>query len=124
MKKLTLIVAALSVLSLASCKKAYDCTCTTTETSQTYEAVMSQYDTYVDNQNDAVADDETNNSYETVVSMDKTSKANANSACASSVDTDYYEYTDYSDADSDADYNEVAYNVTSVMTTDCELAKK
>jgi len=124
MKKLTLFVAILSVLSLASCKKAYDCTCKTTETSDTYTSEMTQFNTYVENQNKNVEDDITNDNTETVISMDKTSKANANAGCTSTVTTDVNEYADGGDADGDDDENEIAYTRTTVYTTDCELAKK
>lgn len=125
MKKITLILSGLVVLSLASCKKAYDCTCETKVTSATYTSLMNEYDTFVDGVNDNIADSEADNSTTTVISLDKISKANANANCVKSVEsTDYSEEPDDSDADGDNDENESAYSVEYILETTCELEKK
>ena len=125
MKKLTLIITALAVVSLASCKKAYDCTCESKVTSETYASLMDEFDTFVEDANEEIDETVVETVTTTVGSLDKTSKATANAACATSSETtDYYEEADNDDADADDDYYESAYSVTTVSTTTCTLEKK
>lgn len=124
MRNLSLLIMALVVISLSSCKKAYDCTCKTTKVSESYKAVMSQYEDLADDENDAIADEVNNDFEESVYSMDKTSKAEANAVCSSSESTYVEELEDDMDLDNDNDDLEVAATYTRVDKTECSLAKK
>ena len=115
-------MAVLAAFLTTSCKKAYECTCSETE-STTYAAVMSQYSAIVDNANTAEQEDikPTNN---WVTTFEKTTKANANESCASSESTVVNTTQDTGDADTDGNDLEAAYTQTIVTKTDCSVEKK
>ncbi len=127
MKKTFIILAVLGTFSLVSCKKAYDCTCTTTSTG-TASVIAGGTANAVD-----VADINSGNTTyntlypqtsKTVASIDKTSKGSANAACASTTDTETSVQQDYSDYDSDGIMYEPAYQWTTVTKSDCTAEKQ
>jgi hypothetical protein len=128
MKKVILILTVLGTLSLASCKKAYECTCTQTSS---YTAATTAGGA-ADATDIALINAANSTNYynlhpdgvTTVTTSEKTSKASENAVCASSVNTTVSYVKDSPDYDSDGNTNEVAYTSTSTTTNDCSAKKK
>ncbi len=120
-KKFLLLSVAV-VLSTASCKKAYTCTCEITKKTS-YVSYMSEWDTYASNMNgnehDAIDDVTT-----TVTSFEKTKKANVQKVCTNEETTEVHTQQDGNDSDLDGNRTEVQYKATTVTTHKCTLEKQ
>lgn len=129
MKKLIFSIAALVALTTTSCKKAYECTCTSSEASNSYAAVLQDpaYVTYAANANQAEANDEsTPETTTTTHTLDKTTKADVNAECKSTetVSTSTpFGGNDYNDYDNDGNTDEAGVLQTSTTKTECEIEK-
>ncbi len=119
MTKIALPLVALILCAFASCKRAYECTCTTSSSS-TYVAIMPEWQYYIDLKNNAVV---LPTKTETVTTFEKTPKASVHAVCATTSETYTSTAPDDIDADTDFNYSEAAFTTTKITKTECSFSK-
>ncbi len=122
MKKILDTVILLSAFSTFSCKRAYECSCSSSQT-VSYEAKMAEAQTEVAAKNAAepaiVYDSEKN-----IRSIEKATKANAREECTDVETTVISTQQDDFDDNNNNNYLEAYYTKTTVSRTDCTLEKE